>query len=333
MIWYVPVLLAGTVIIEIYFTVVVKRYPSYVRTGLIFALIITALMMTDFSKLRLLQGKGLVVIAISFAMVCGLFPLGNEYYLSARGTSEYNMDGLAMYQYMNRRENDIFMIPTGDAGGLPALRNSYSIFKETQPGIMNHTVGLGGWSTNNPWVNEAYHSWGIDYPMSQTADENVYVLTSFVKAQRLQTYLKEHHGMDTSASLTAIEYGTTIYKITDCDLLIEKERGHGIINKVEYSYDETYDTYDITINILKHESGEKGDSNRVFMSLTDDEGNTQYFMVFGGNDLILSEERNELMVKVPTLFIEKGMKYTVNVLTQVDGVNRYACKNGLNFNL
>lgn len=77
------------------------------------------------------------------------------------------------------------MIPTDGAGGLPALRNSYSLFKENQPGIMRHTVGLGGWSTNNPWMNEVYHSWGIDYPMSQMADENVYIPTSFSKAQSL----------------------------------------------------------------------------------------------------------------------------------------------------
>jgi hypothetical protein len=333
MVWYLPVLLTGTIIIEIYFTVVVKRYPSYVRTGLIFALIMTALLMTDFSKFQILRGKRVVTIIASAAIVLGLFPLGNDYYLSAKGTFEYNMDGLAMYQYMNRRENDIFMIPTGDPGGLPALRNSYSIFKETQPGIMRHTVGLGGWSTNNPWVNEAYHSWGIDYPMSQTADENVYVLTSFAMAQRLQTYLKEHHDMDTSASLTAVEYGTTIYKITDCDLFIEEEKGCGIINRVGYSFDETYNTYDITINVSNCEPTERGDSNRVFVSLTDEEDNTQYFMVFGGNDLNIDEKSNELVVKIPTFFIENDMEYTVNVLTQVDGINRYACKNGLKFSL
>lgn len=185
MIWYAPVLLAGTMLIEIYFTVIVKRYPSYVRTGLLFTLIVTVLLITDFSKFRMLQGRRVLSLIVSLSVAVGLFPLGNEYYLSAKGTFEYNMDGLAMYQYMNRRKNDIFMIPTDGAGGLPALRNSYSLFKENQPGIMRHTVGLGGWSTNNPWMNEVYHSWGIDYPMSQMADENVYIPTSFSKAQSL----------------------------------------------------------------------------------------------------------------------------------------------------
>lgn len=69
------------------------------------------------------------------------------------------------------------------------------------------------------------------------------------------------------------------------------------------------------------------------MSLTDEEDNTQYFMVFGGNDLNIDEKSNELVVKIPTFFIENDMEYTVNVLTQVDGINRYACKNGLKFSL
>ena len=53
--------------------------------------------------------------------------------------------------------------------------------------------------------------------------------------------------MDTSASLTAVEYGTTIYKITDCDLEIEEEEGNGIIQTVSSLYDEVYDTYDLTV--------------------------------------------------------------------------------------
>ncbi len=84
--------------------------------------------------------------------------------------------------------------------------------------------------------------------------------------------------MDTSASLTAVEYGTTIYKITDCDLEIEEEEGNGIIQTVSSLYDEVYDTYDLTVNFAVQEPGKRGESNRVFLFLTDEEGNTQYFI-------------------------------------------------------
>ena len=56
---------------------------------------------------------------------------------------------------------------------------------------MRHTVGLGGWSTNNPWVNEVYSSWGIDYPMSQIADDNVYLMAEPSMLSSLRQYVFE----------------------------------------------------------------------------------------------------------------------------------------------
>lgn len=146
MIWHIPFLLGVVIFIELYLTVVVRRYPSYVRTGLIFALIATALILTEYKKIRVIPEKirWIGAIVVSAAIVIWLAPMGDEYYLTTKGTFEYNMDGLAMYEYMNSRADDIFIIPTGGSGGLPPIRNSYSIFKETKPGIMRHVVGLGG---------------------------------------------------------------------------------------------------------------------------------------------------------------------------------------------
>ncbi|MCI8834705.1 MAG: hypothetical protein HFH24_04935 [Ruminococcus sp.] len=139
--------------------------------------------------------------------------------------------------------------------------------------------------------------------------------------------------MDTSASLTAVEYGTTIYKITDCDLEIEEEEGNGIIQTVSSLYDEVYDTYDLTVNFAVQEPGKRGESNRVFLFLTDEEGNTQYFMAFGGDDWTPKKGTNELTAKIPVSFLEGDIKYSVNVLTQVDGVNWYVCKEDVDFRI
>lgn len=331
MIWYAPLLLAGTLIMEMYFSIIVKRYPSYVRTGLLFILIVTALKLTDFSKIKVLQGRKAVTVITSFLIFFSLYSLGNEYYLMTKGTFEYNMDGLAMYEYMNSREDDIFMIPTGEAGGLPVLRNSYSIFQETKPGIMKHTVGWGGWSTNNPWVNEAYHSWGIDYPMSQAADDNVYLLAAIGKVDSIRTYLMEHRKMDTSASLSAIEYGTTIYKLTDKGLELEKDRGTGIVNSVECTYDSTYETYDILLE-FSIDAADISEDNRIFMTMLDETGDMKYFMVFNGNNMSLSTE-NDVVVKVPVSFINDNMEYAINIMVQRDGVNRLLCADNVCFSL
>lgn len=310
--WYAPALLAGTIMIEIYFKVIVRRYPGYVRTGLLFALIATVLMITDYSRVRALRDRKLVFV-VALAMFFGLIPLGDEYYLAQKGSFKYNMDGLAMYEYMNSREEDIFMIPTGESGGLPALRNSYSIFKATKPGIMRHTVGLGGWSTNNPWVNEVYSSWGIDYPMSQVADDNVYLLATSGKVGGLQQYMWEHHDVQTTASLTAVEYGTTIYKITERNLNVSEKKLASIVN-ASIEYDNSYDTYDIAVDLEFYKSNKE--NCRVFISLENSMGIIGYYMVFGGNDMVLKEGRTQLLSKIPSATLVAGDKYRVNIMIQ-----------------
>lgn len=310
--WYVMLLLLGAIVIELYFEVVVMRYPPYVRTGLLFAVITTALIMTDFSRIFVLQGRWYAILAVFLTAIYLLAPLGNDYYLKTKGTFEYNMDGLAMYEYMNGREDDIFMIPTGDNGGLPALRNSYSIFKETKPGIMRHTVGLGGWSTNNPWVNEAYHAWGIDYPLSQAADENVYLLASQEKVNSIRQYLLEHRNKQTTASLTAIEYGTTIYKVTDRNMeVIDSE--FALIHKVFAEYDSDYNTYDISIDLDLYGLE---DNYRVFIVLEDSGGGLGYYMVYEGHDVSLAEGNVRFVAKIPSGMLLSERTYKANIMLQ-----------------
>lgn len=210
------------------------------------------------------------------------------------------------------------MIPTGESGGLPALRNSYSIFKATKPGIMRHTVGLGGWSTNNPWVNEVYSSWGIDYPMSQVADDNVYLLATSGKVGGLQQYMWEHHDVQTTASLTAVEYGTTIYKITERNLNVSEKKLASIVN-ASIEYDNSYDTYDIAVDLEFYKSNKE--NCRVFISLENSMGIIGYYMVFGGNDMVLKEGKTQLLSKIPSATLVAGDKYRVNIMIQEENHN------------
>lgn len=309
-----PVFAVITIAIEIYFR---ARFPSYIRTGLLYTVIVTALFLTDFSVLGKLRGKWLLHMAIGTGIFVILFPLGNKYFNENKGVFQYNMDGLAMYQYMNGRSEDVFIIPTGDAGGLPSLRDSYSIFQETQPGIYRHTVGLGGWSTNMPWINELYSKWGIDYPMRQIADSNVYLLASSVKLSDLQQYVLEHDQKETTASLTAVEYGTTIYKVTDRELpIIEKE--FALIENASIAYDSVYDTYDIQVDFeCKNVSG---DHARLFIVLTDNMDNNGYYMVYGGHDMPLSVGEGNAVAKIPSYAIVGGV-FRVNLMVQWDDGN------------
>lgn len=331
MIFYAPALLLGTVAIELYFTIIVKRYPLYVKTGLLFVVLTTALMIVDYRKISLLKGRGYMSVLASFLIFFGLFPLGNDYFIQTKGNFEYNMDGLDMYEYMNDRENDIFMIPTVESGGLPALRNSYSIFTETKPGIMRHIVGLGGWSTNNPCINDVYSSWGIDYPMSQAADENVYLLASIEKVDSIRTYLNEHRGMETSASVSSIEYGTTIYKLTDNNWDIEENLEIGQIRITDCTYDGDYGTYDISFEteFYDNNASERG---RVYLMFTDPDGTNRYFMAYDGYDASLSDG-STLLAMVPVSYIENNKKYALNVMVQRDGGNHLLCESDIYFSV
>ena len=319
MIWYVPLLLGAVIFIELYLTVVVRRYPSYCRTGLLFALIASALVLTDYSNMKAVPEKlcGAAAVASSIAVILVLAPMGDEYFLTTKGTFEYNMDGLAMYEYMNSRADDIFYIPTGTgaSGGLSPLRDSYSIFEETKPGIMRHVVGLGGWSTNNPWVNATYSSWGIDYPMSQAADENVYLLSTPGKANSLQIYLLEHRNMQTTKSLCGIQYGTTIYKITDCDMdTVPKEIG--IVSGASVGFDAEHKTYDIAFEFDSAVSG----MYRLFAYLEDEAGNGGYYMVFDGDSAFLETGKQSFIVKIPEDELNPG-RYEMNIMVQDAGGN------------
>lgn len=304
----------GTVVIEIYFTVWVERYPSYIRSGVLYAAIMTALLMVEYSRLKNIFNRNWMInSAICAALLVICFPNGNRYYLDTKGTFEYESAGLDLYHYFAERETDVFIIPTGNNGGMPALRNSYSIFRETESGIMRHTVGLGGWSTNMPWINEAYSSWGIDYPMRQVADENVYVLTSYGFALLLRQYVREHCNYETSISLEAYEYGTTIYKITNLDLAVEELKKIGRISNVVLRKNEELMTYDVNVDFEMLNEGFKNTNLQVYLKLTDETGDYRYYMFFGGHALKFDGNVSSLTAKIPQEELEVG-SYSVSII-------------------
>ncbi len=320
---YSAALLLGTVAIEIYLKVFVRRYPSYVRTGLLFTMIVTALMIIDFSKLAKIRRKNIVMSAMSALIVLGLLPLGNEYYLQTKGTFEYDMDGLALYEYFNGRENDIFMIPTGGSSIRHALRNSYSIFEETKPGIMRHTVGLGGWSTNNPWVNEVYSSWGIDYPMSQIADDNVYLMAEPSMLSSLRQYVFEHRNIKTTVALTDVECDTAIYKISDRDMPVVEAK-FADVKSISVEYNQEFETCDVTVTFDYTDSDVF--HGRVFLAMTNDEEGGGYYMVYGGHDMAIEAGTNKItaMIPVAEIFSDESPNsktYSVNLMLQDGGSN------------
>lgn len=219
---------------------------------------------------------------------------------------------------MNSREDDIFITPTRDSGGLPSLGKSYSIFKATQPGIYHHIIGLGGWSTNNPWQNEVYSSWGIDYPLRQITDENVYICSSYRTIARLQQYVLEHSFEETTASLVNIEYGTTIYKVTKKNMNVITHADIGNLKLIKYEYNSEYNTYDISAEIIIKDTSLISDEqvNRIFVTLTDEQNQTGYYMVCGGNDMRFEREYNEIVAMIPADMLELGTEYKVNIMFQ-----------------
>lgn len=316
MIILAPVLGIGTTFIEIYFTVIVARYPTYVRSGVLLSCIMSALYVVDFRKLRMLQN--IKKDRLTSLLICGillvvLVPLGNRYYFMTRETFEYDMTGLETYEYLNSRENDIFIIPT-DSGGLHSLRDSYNIFRATKPGIYHHIIGLGGWSTNYPLQNEAYGSWGIEYPLRQVADEDVYVISSYNYIRKLQQYLLEHSETETSDSLVEVVNDATIYKITPSEIEFSKNMGIKIA-QADITNDETYYTTDISLDIEvpKELIDEK---LQVYISLEDEDQNVRFFMVYGGNNMIFSDATQHVTAKIPVDEISDHESYAVNMVVK-----------------
>lgn len=320
---YSMALFFGTIMIEIYFKIIVRRYPSYVRTGLIYAMIVTALMTVDFSKLAKIKRKNIVMLVVSASIILGLSPLGDEYYLKAKGTFQYDMDGMAFYEYLNSREDDIFMLPTNGSSMRHNLRDSYSIFEETKPGIMRHIVGLGGWSTNNPWVNEAYRSWGIDYPMSQITDDNVYLTAIPSALSSLRQYVFEHHNKKTTVALTAFEYDTEIYKVSDSGMPVVEARFANLEN-ISVEYNQEFKTCDVTVTFDYTDSD--AFCGRVFLTMANEEENRGYYMVYGGHDMTVEVGENQItaMIPVAEIFSDESLNskvYSVNLMFQNEESN------------
>ena len=313
--FYAPVLAFAIMGLEVYFKIFVRRYLPYVRAGYIFAAIAACLVITNYDKLKFFNEKRK---RASFAMVCVFAFLvccvGNAGFKSG-GRYKYEMDYLHMYEYLNSREDDVFMF---DTNVHLSLIESYNIFEETKPGIMRHTVSLGGWSTNNPWINEIFSSWGIDYPLRQTADDNVYMLSLSGRIKKFKQYLSEHCSMDTTASMTNIQYGKTIFKITDRNMEVSP-RKFAKISDAAVDYDEEYLTYDITVGFDLKEDFPGG--NRVFLSLTDEDGVIGYYMVFDGHNMPLKAGENRVCARIPDTELKENAVYRVDLMIQTDDGN------------
>ena len=167
--------------------------------------------------------------------------------------------------------------------------------------------------------------------MSQAADENVYLLASIGKVDSIRIYLNEHRGVETSASLSSVEYGTTIYKLTDNNWSIEENLGTGQIRITDCTYDEDYGTYDISFE-TEFDDNNASEKGRVYLMLTDPDGTNRYFMIFDGYDASLSDVSTSL-VMVPISYIENNKKYAVNVMIQRDDKNYLLCENDAYFSL
>ncbi len=116
--------------------------------------------------------------------------------------------------------------------------------------------------------------------------------------------------METSKSLCGIRYGTTIYKITDCNLEVEL-RDIGEVSDPYVEYDVEYNTYDISFDFDNKVSG----SYRVFVYLKDGDDNGGYYMVFDGYSVLLKEGKQSFTVKIPVGDLSYG-DYKMNIMVQ-----------------
>ena len=199
---------------------------------------------------------------------------------------------------------------------MPNLRNSYSIFEATKPGTYRHIVGLGGWSTNTPWLNEIYDLWGIQYPMKQIADDNIYILTSANSIPSLQQYVLEHYNQATTASLTNIQYGTTIYKVIGKDLVVDGKLDYCSIidNSIEYDSEKDNVCIETSVNVYNDCNNK---INRVYIELENTfDSSKSYFMVYEGNDLLLEKGRQTLVTIIPSSQLTSGQGYKMNIFIQ-----------------
>lgn len=314
--WYVFFMFNG---ISFYFTVV-GRYPSYVKIGIIFAAVCLALYQADFTCIGKIEKKAVLGMSLILALV--LAPLGNDHYLSNIGKFEYDFTGMEMYQYLNDRVGDYFVVPTFSSGGLPGIRNSYSVLRSTRSGTFGNIVGLGGWSTGNPDQVAAYNSWGIYSPLRQIADENVYLITAAYAVEMLQTYLYEHTGAESTYALTNVKYGATIYKVTT-QIETDKEKQIKLDNMAE-SIDGTYNTYKIEANLAVESSLEDKEFDVYYSFYEPDTDTTKYFMMYDADHASFkADEVMHVNAMIPVNELETGEKYFVSVVLVDSEGNAY----------
>ena len=305
--WYMIVMINA---ISFYFTMM-GRYPTYVKIGVLFAAVCLALYETEFTSLS--DKKSGIVIVVAGAVALALFPLGNNYYLSQLGKFQFDQTGADMYAYLNNRSEDNFLVPTFGAGGLPGLRDSYSVFRTTRSGTYRNVIGLGGWSTGNPDMVASYNARGIYSALRQIADENVYLLADVNGVKLLQTYLYEHTGKTSTYALTNVVYGTTIYKVTanlKIDVSVDSR-----LSDVSVSLNETYDSYKIEVNALgtKELDGKEFD---VYYAVYDEETDTtKYYMCYDSEYMTLNEtEKKPISAMIPVEDITQGKEYSINIV-------------------
>lgn len=314
--WYIVAMIN---MISFYFTVT-GRYPSYVKIGILFASICLALYMVDFANLAGKQGRSLMLTAA--AVMFALLPLGNNYYLSQLGKFQFDQTGADMYAYLNNREDDNFLIPTFSSGGMPAIRNSYSVFRTTRGGTYRNVIGLGGWSTGNPDVVASYNAQGIYSALRQIADENVYLLTDVNAVKMLQTYLYEHTGKTSTYALTNVVYGTTIYKVTT-DFKIDSNQEIQV-SDISGCLDATYGCYKVEANVLGTVELEGKEFDAYYAVYDAETDTTRYYMLYDAEHMMVSgTEMKHVSAMIPSEDIVSGKEYIVNIvlLDRTDGLS------------
>lgn len=319
--WYAAGLIALLYILDFYFGAIVGRYPYWLMIGVLYSAIAASVYLMDFS--RLLNTKRTVQMILT-VILCGvLFPFGNEWYVENFNTFQYDYDGVRLYEYLNEREDDIFYIPVKNSG-VPALSEGYSVFQSYREGTQSNIVGLGGWSTGHPDVEDAYHARGIYSALQQIDQENVYLFSTREYVRAYQTYLYEHTGRASTYALTNEQSGAFLYKITS-DMSGGVKRNIYMEN-ISHGYNSGYDLYEIDMQASVEENlmGKEFD---VYTAIEDTEtGQRGFFMCYDAEKTRFDDIGQKVALKalIPAEYIEAGKSYHVSlILTGEDGTRYY----------
>lgn len=283
-------------IIMFYFKVFVGRMPSYVVINIFFAVIYVLVYALDLGRIKSI-GYLKEKVKKQLYIIVGVMAFGIVNFSFLKNIEERTRDdtAIALYETLNSREEDVFLVDPLPNWYLPQLMRAYSVFSTPRAGSYGNLIFLGGWTSGHPVTFQLDEKNGLNTPLKECDKDNVYVIGAPTGIFMLQMYLYEHTGKSSTCSLVGSTQGVNIFKVTG-DLkpaeTVAIQVNHAVLSEED-------DIVKVDLEFISDEIL-PGDNDLYIQTNSEDTGQKNYYMLYEGNHMSLEKNKKYSMsVRVP----------------------------------